>query len=334
MPNGFTTPDPSNAFMTEAVNRHIQESVKPLEEQVAMQSKMIVEREQKIAALETQLAESENWRKKFEELVAGVGDLNEAATIKKKYEAARTRVIPELLEQNDVLQGELAAVKELVEAHTGEAENNRVSAYIESAISNARPQLRPRLRAMLEGSRDVIEVDERLTNLEALMGRTLSEMPVLLGPATGGTGTPSTAGPEPATPDWMPGAEEGDEGEGDLTQTAMPTPAPNMNTISAGGTYGDVGMGQPAPGNKPMPPAPGVRSESRRRRPQGRYIPESTRRAARRRMSVQENIDRNRLPQPRSGNGRQVVMESAPMMEQTNNNCKREVKNLAESLGG
>jgi uncharacterized coiled-coil protein SlyX len=337
IPGAPTTPDASITFMNEAVNRHIQESIAPLEEQVANQNAMIVERDQKITALEAHAAENEDWKKKFEELTEKVGDVEDAAKIKSKYEAAREKVIPQLLERNEVLQAELDTAKELVEAHTDEAETNRVSAYIESAISSFSPKVRPQLRSVLEGCADVIEVDERLGNIEVLMYGPNNEQMKDMGASTGGEGEPSNPGsttpaPDIDNPEWMPGEEDGTEGDVGQAQ-AQPTPAPAMDTVPAGGTEGDVGQAQPVPGNKPVPQAPAVRRESQQR-PTRRYIPEDRRRQpGQRRMTTRESIDRNRLPSPRSGDSRQVVVEDI-LPERRDHNCEREVKTLAESLGG
>lgn len=156
------------------IETQIKQAVAPLEEQNATLVRRLAEKDLKIKELEEALEESEKTHKTLEvkhnELVENVGG-TDPEDIRVKYEAARTKVIPELLDKIDDLQEQLDAATELIETHTEEADGNRVAAYIESAIAKYPNDRKIALRSILEGSADVVEVDERLKGVESLIGQ-------------------------------------------------------------------------------------------------------------------------------------------------------------------
>lgn len=214
----------SDTFIREAVDKQLTESIQALEERLAKSNGLIVERDQRIADLESQLKESENWQAKYTELVGKVGDISEAEQTKKKLDAARTKAIPELLAENERLQGELDVAREMLKTHEAKADSHRVAAYIETAISGYPEGVKSQVRGILGGCRDIVEVDQKLTQLEDL-GLSEAGFPPALNAkggepaATGvpghrGAGAPpparvskgqaADAGSLPASGDWMP----------------------------------------------------------------------------------------------------------------------------------
>lgn len=300
--------DPNVTFMTEAIKNQMESTVRPLEEKLAASNQRIVELDQRNKELQTQITEREDWQAKYDELVSKVGSIPEAEENKKRLEAARNKVIPDLVTENERLQSELVATTELADEHSLAADTNRIAAYIETALAKYPDEIKSQVRAVLEGAKDVVEVDKRLTSLETLglvreafppPAKVTGGEPAEAGagghsgggqlpPADAGKGIPAESGALPPSKPWMQGQTTGAQRES--TKRNL-----REHTISAG----------------------------RRGRQQPQQPP----------MTVAETQDRDRLPKPRSvQNPDRVVAErSAPTEHE--DGSSRVVLSLVESLG-
>lgn len=297
--------DPGITFMTEAVKNQMESTIRPLEEKLASSNQRIVELDQENKALQAQITEREDWQTKYDELVNKVGDISEAEENKKRLEAARTTVIPGLVAENERLQVELDAATELAGEHSLAADTNRIAAYIETAIARYPEAIKPQVRAVLEGAKDVVDVDRRLTSLETLglvkeafppPAKATGGVPAEAGagghsgggqlpPADTGEGVPAEAGALPPSKPWMPGQTQGSQREQRRNL--------RDRTVGAG------------------------RRDRQPRQP----------------MTVAETQDRDRLPKPQSVQDHDRVVAERGAPTEREDGSSKVVLSLVESLG-
>lgn len=159
----------------------LEQAIQPLEAKIADLRTRLLEKDEELSTIKKQLDEKvtaltdlqrqyEDIEKQQQEVDVSMGGRS-VAELSAQLENARSKVIPEMLEENSRLAEELKAAQSLVEAHTQEADDTRVGSYIESVISRYPDDQKSKVRVILSECKDVIAADECLTQLEALIGK-------------------------------------------------------------------------------------------------------------------------------------------------------------------
>jgi hypothetical protein len=178
-----TPPSPTqDAHSLEAMfSDRLAQAITPLEQEIAGLREKLIAKDDELTAARNDLITKESaltdLQKKYEDIERKQQEMEvsmggkSVEELQAQLDSARNKVIPEMLDENERLRTELEAAQELVDAHTEEADNTRVQAYIETVIAQYPAARKPQIRGILAGCSDVIQVDEALTNLEALIGK-------------------------------------------------------------------------------------------------------------------------------------------------------------------